>query len=271
VTNTQRSCVLEARRRPNLPSKVLGATSSRLASDFQAPWGHPVVMVEALTDPARHVGTSYQASNFTPLGATSGYGRRAGRFVHHGATKACWYRALRRDAPGLLSMQFDHPAPCPRRDMAAPDLNRLDLTDLLGALGELPGTRKRRGARHRPRQILAIAVLAALRGATSVGAIGEAAAGLPPEALDAGRLDAVVNAWLAAQVTPGRLRPGQAPKVDFSVMLEEDGNSDDSSRGAAALSRRHVSPGCCLLSPWTARRCGGPVSTAAARSTCSPP
>jgi predicted transposase YbfD/YdcC len=256
VTNNQRFCVLEARRRPNLASEVLGATSSRLSSDFRARWGHPVVMVETFTDPARHVGTCYQASNFTPLGATSGYGRRAGRFVHHGATKAYWYRALRRDALGLLSMQFDHPALCPRRDMAAPDLNLVDLTGLLGVLGQLPDTRKRRGVRHRLPQILAIAVLATLRGATSLFAIGEVAAELPPEALerlgcrvspslrrrvapeestvrralkavDAGRLDAVVNAWLAGQVTAGRLRPGQAPEVNFSVMVEEDGIGSD--------------------------------------------
>ena len=256
VTNNQRFCVLEARRRPNLASEVLGATLRRLSSDFQARWGHPVVMVETFTDPARHVGTCYQASNFTPLGTTSGYGRRAGRFVHHGAAKAYWYRALRRGALGLLSMQFDHPALCPRRDMAAPDLNLVDLTGLLGALGQLPDTRKRRGVRHRLPQILAIAVLATLRGATSLFAIGEVAAELPPEALerlgcrvspslgrrvapeestirralkavDAGRLDAVVNAWLAGQVTAGRLRPGQAPEVNFSVMVEEDGTGSD--------------------------------------------
>jgi hypothetical protein len=84
VTDNQRFCVLGARRRPNLASGLLGATSSRLPPGFQARWGHPVVMVETFTGPARHVGTCYQASNFTPLGATSGYGRRAGRPVRFG-------------------------------------------------------------------------------------------------------------------------------------------------------------------------------------------
>ena len=251
VTNNQRFCVLDEHRRKNLASEVLSLTLKRLSSDFETRWRHPVVMVETFTDPARHLGTCYKASNFTQLGTTSGYGRRAGRFVHHGEHKAYWFRLLRRDATHLLQAPFDHPALTDRRHMATLDLNRLDLAGLLVALGDVPDPRKRRGIRHDLPQILSIAVLATLRGATSLFAIGELARELPEEALsrldsrvspttgervapeestirrmlkaiDADALDRVVNAWIAAQVAAGRLGEAEAPEVDFKVMVEDD-------------------------------------------------
>jgi len=87
VTNSQRFCVIEERRRANLASQVLSLTLKRLSADFEARWGHPVVVVETFTDPARHIGTCYAASSFTRLGETSGYARKAGRFVHHGVRR----------------------------------------------------------------------------------------------------------------------------------------------------------------------------------------
>ena len=272
VTNNQRFCVLDASRRANLASQVLGLTLGRLSSDFEARWRHPVVMVETFTDPSRHRGACYKASNFTELGVTSGYGRRAGRFVHHGGPKAYWLRTLRRGALGLLAAEFDPPGFDRRRGMRSVDLNRLDLSGLLEALGTLPDPRKARGIRHRLPQILAIAVLATLRGATSLFAIGEVAAELPEEALgrldcrispsssrrvapeestirralkaiDANALDRIVNTWVASQVASGRLDSDEAVEVDFSVMIEEDNsadNSGDDSRGAESTTTERL-------------------------------
>ena len=256
VTNNQRFCILDEHRRKNLASEVLGLTLRRLSSDFEARWRHPVVMVETFTDPSRHLGTCYKASNFTELGTTSGYGRRSGRFVHHGAAKAYWLYMLRRDAHVLLKADFDHPSLLERRFMRTLDLNRLDLASLLAELSDVPDPRKRRGVRHHLPQILAIAVLATLRGATSLFAIGELAAELPEEALsrldcrispktghrvapeestirrtlkaiDADALDRVVNAWIASQVASGRLEQEEAVEIDFKVMVEEDERNHD--------------------------------------------
>ena len=256
VTNNQRFCVLGEHRRQNLASEVLAKTLRRLSSDFEARWRHPVVAVETFTDPARHLGTCYKASGFTLLGTTSGFGRRAGRFVHHGAKKAYWLRTLRRDALGLLAADFDPPALLGGMPVRAADLNRLDLSSLLDELAKVPDPRMKRGIRHQLPQILAIATLATLRGATSLFAIGELAAELPQEALgrlscrvsprtalrvapeettirrtlraiDADSLDLVVNAWVAAQVAAGRLEAEDAVEIDFSVMVEEDERSDD--------------------------------------------
>ncbi|MGH3084707.1 MAG: ISAs1 family transposase [Gaiellaceae bacterium] len=251
VTNNQRFCVLEAHRRPNLASQVLALVLARLSGDFERRWGHPVIAVETFTDPSRHLGTCYKASNFALVGYTSGYARRAGRFVHHGGQKAYWMRALRRDATRLLGLDFDHPAISERSSVSTPDLNRLDLSGLLEALGCIRDPRKPRGIRHQAAQVLAIATLATLRGATSLVAIGEVAASLPAEALerlgcfwspsrkrrvapeestirrlvkviDGDELDRAVAAWMREQVRAGRLAPSEVPEVSFKTMIEED-------------------------------------------------
>lgn len=261
VTNNQRFCVLDSHRRPNLASQVLSAALRRLSGDFEARWGHPVVMVETFTDPSRHRGTCYQASNFTKIGLTSGYGRRAGRFIHHGEQKAYWVRTLRRDVLGLLSANFDHPALTTRRAVSDVDLNALDLDSengLLARLATVPDPRKRRGVRHRLAPILAIATLATLRGATSLRAIGEVAAELPQEALsrlgarvspstgryvapeestirrslkviDANALDLVVNAWTADQVAAGNLNEAQAVHAQLATVIEREASGGDES------------------------------------------
>ena len=77
---TYQPSVLDEHRRPNLASQALGAALRRLSFDYERRWGHPVVLVETFTDPARHLGTCYKAANFTQLGRTSGYGRKARPF-----------------------------------------------------------------------------------------------------------------------------------------------------------------------------------------------
>lgn len=175
--------MLEAHRRPNHASKVLALVLRRLSEDFLARWGHPVLAVETFTDPTRHSGTCYKASNFSQVGYTSGYARGRGHFVHHGSAKAYWLRTLRRDGLAILSRPFDHPAIARRSVMDFPDLNALDISGLIEALGQVPDPRKARGIRHQLPQVLAVAELATLRGATSLIAIGQVAAELPGEAL----------------------------------------------------------------------------------------
>ena len=258
ITNNQRFCVLAAGRRPNLASEVLGLTLRRLSADFEARWRHPVVAVETFTDPALHVGTCYKASNFTALGTTSGYGRRSGRFVYHGAKKVYWFRPLRSDAVSLLTACFDHPVLYRGSAMrATTDLNCLDFASLLAALNDMKDPRKPRGIRHRLPQILAVAVIGALRGGASLAAIGAFVSELGAEelarlgcrispstgrrnapeestirrmlrAVDADELDAVVNTWVLAQVRAGRLKADQIPEIALSVVIEEDESAEES-------------------------------------------
>ncbi len=249
VVNNQRFCVLPAGRTKNLASHLLSVTLRRLSSDYETRWGHPVLVVETFVDPSRHAGTCYQAAGFEMVGRTSGYGRVAGRYVHHGNEKLTFLRPLRRDAQRLLVARFDHPVLRVGRSPVL-DLNRLSFDGeggLLARLEEIADHRKRRGVRHQLASVLALAVAATLSGARSVAAIGEHAADCPQEVLcrlgakyhpvkgryiaphaqtfrralreiDAEALDAVVGRWLFDQVKAGAVSEAQ-------VVLALDGKS----------------------------------------------
>lgn len=238
VANNQRFCVLGSPAPKNLASAVLGASLRRLSADWQDTWGHPVVLVETFTDPVRHLGTCYQATNFEQVGATSGWRRSRDSYVHHGTPKAVWLRPLRKGAASILSGTFDHPIITrhPRRRPII-DANKLDFdtpNGLLARLGTLPEHRSARGIRHSGVSIIAVGVVATLCGARSFIAIGEVAADLPQEvlarlgckfhptrrryvvpseptirrhlqAVDANELDAVVGSWLADQSAKGNV------------------------------------------------------------------
>jgi len=187
VANNQRFCVLASGRVPNLASAVLGAALRRLPADWEAMWGHPVVLAETFTDPARHSGGCYRAANFAMVGETAGWGRSNGSYVHHGHPKAVWARELRRHSRAMLSAVFDHPVFTghPRR---APiiDCNLLDFESdrgLLARLDRIADHRSARGIRHSVTSIIAVAVVATMSGAKSYRGIGEAAADLPQEVL----------------------------------------------------------------------------------------
>ena len=236
VTNNQRFCVLPRGRVPNLATNVLAKTLSRLSSDFDSRWRHPVVMVETFVDPSRHVGTCYRAGGFALLGETLGYGRRAGRYHHHGQVKLTFARLLRRDARRILTNPFDHPMLTAERrpviDLAALDLVGED--GLIGALEGIVDHRMRRGVRHKLPAILALATAATLAGARSVASIGEYAGDCPQEvlarlgakyhpakkryiaphgetfrralgAVDVEALDRAVGTWLFTQVRAGHV------------------------------------------------------------------
>jgi Druantia protein DruA/DDE_Tnp_1-associated len=240
IANNQRFCVLPAGRVPNLASAVLARTLRRLGEDYLAAYGHRVVAVETFTDPARHSGACYAASNFTPVGHTLGFSRSAGSYHHHGNPKRVWMRALRRGAAAMLAAPFDHPLLI-RSDTGHVDVNGLVLAGsggLLSTLEDLVDPRARRGVRHRVAPVLAMAVVAGLAGAQSFTALAREVAGLPQAALarlgarrnrstgayvapseatirrtiqmvDTERADELVGTWLSEQVRHGRVSMGQ--------------------------------------------------------------
>ena len=69
VVNNSRFLVLPERQRyPNLASRVLGLALRRLSNDWQALWGHPVLVVESFVDETRYRGTCYRACGFEANG-----------------------------------------------------------------------------------------------------------------------------------------------------------------------------------------------------------
>ena len=99
VVGNRRFLVLPWIRIPHLASRVLAANLRRLSNDWQAAYGHPVLLAETFVDLSRFKGTCYRAANWVCLGQTLGetYTRRDGTRAR-GCPKAVYVYPLCRDA-----------------------------------------------------------------------------------------------------------------------------------------------------------------------------
>jgi hypothetical protein len=110
VANNSRFLILPNAHQPNLGSRVLRLTLERLASDWQARYGHPVLVVETFVDPEQFQGTVYTAQGWQELGLTDGFGRhRRDFYVAHDKPKRLFARELVRNA--RRSLQAEHLKP----------------------------------------------------------------------------------------------------------------------------------------------------------------
>lgn len=236
VVNNARFLLLGEQRVPNLASRVLALNTRRLAADWQAIFGHRVLVAESFVDPARYRGGCYRAAGWLDLGRSRGYGRSSGQYYFHGKGKAVWVRPLHRRAQIWLAATFDVPAiqdgwGGKAMAPALVDLNALKLKGpqgLFARLQQLPEVRKARGIRHELVSILAVAFGAVVCGARSFVAIGEWSQQLSPamrkqlhcrrqpqsgeyqapteatirrtlQRMDGDVLDRVVNEWMASR------------------------------------------------------------------------
>jgi hypothetical protein len=112
VVQNTRFLLLPWVRVPHLASKVLAATCRRLRADWQARYGHDLLLAETFVDPTRFRGTCYRAANWLALGQTVGRGRmdRAKVLTGH-APKAVYVYPLCRKVQQHLCTA---PAPAPR-------------------------------------------------------------------------------------------------------------------------------------------------------------
>jgi hypothetical protein len=76
VANNTRFLILPSIRVRQLGSWILGQVHRRLAQDWQAKYGHPVVLMESFVEQARFGGTVYRAANWQRVGATKGRTRQ---------------------------------------------------------------------------------------------------------------------------------------------------------------------------------------------------
>jgi hypothetical protein len=157
---------------------VLGANLRRLALDWQARFGYPVLLAETFVDVSRFRGTCYRASNWIYLGQTHGFSRRGASYQPNGQPKAVLVYPLQPHAFERLCAPLaatEKPAQ-EVHDMIKLDLTRLPLDgrgDLIQVLRRLPDPRKRRGIRYSLVTVMAISVCATLAGAQSVEAIAQ--------------------------------------------------------------------------------------------------
>ena len=110
VANHSRFLILPEFSVPNLGSRVLRLTLDRLSADWQAQYGHPVLVVETFVDPEEFCGTVYTANNWVELGLTDGWGRKQrDYYVQHDKPKRLFVREL---TPGACrSLQAEHLKP----------------------------------------------------------------------------------------------------------------------------------------------------------------
>jgi hypothetical protein len=88
---------------PHLASKVLAANLRRLRADWQARYGHDLLLAETFVDPTRFRGTCYRAANWVCLGPTQGAGKRGNRYRRHGVPKLVFVYPLHPQARARLA------------------------------------------------------------------------------------------------------------------------------------------------------------------------
>jgi hypothetical protein len=95
LANNARLLILPDGQCPNLISRFMKLMLTRLSSDWQQNWGHPVALAETFVDPHLYQGTAYKASGWNRLGPTAGWKRSAEDFYQkHERPKQIWVREL---------------------------------------------------------------------------------------------------------------------------------------------------------------------------------
>jgi len=111
VVNNCRFLLIPNKTFPNLGSRSLRLTLDRLSADWQARYGHPVVVVETFVDPEQFCGTVYTANGWQELGLTDGFGRvRRDFYEQHNKPKRLFARELCRNARRSLQAEKLKPA-----------------------------------------------------------------------------------------------------------------------------------------------------------------
>ena len=181
LANNSRFLILPGGRAPNLGSRVLALCGRRLAADWPARFGHPLLLLETFVDPARFRGTVYRAANWTCVGRTRGFRRVRGGY---------------RDAPGGPKLVFVRPLVADARErLTRPALDPIDrhggpkamisadtMRSLPDYFADIDDPRRRQGRRHPLPVVLALAAGATLCGARGYKAMAEWAEDLSPRA-----------------------------------------------------------------------------------------
>ncbi len=80
LTNNSRFLILPWVIVPHLASHILSLIVSRISTDWEKKYGHPVCLLETFVEIERFRGTCYRAANWIRVGSTTGRGRDGG---HH--------------------------------------------------------------------------------------------------------------------------------------------------------------------------------------------
>jgi hypothetical protein len=76
IANNNRYLILPGVKVPHLASHILSRIARRIASDWQAKYGHPLYLLETFVERDRFKGTCYKAANWICVGQTQGRSRQ---------------------------------------------------------------------------------------------------------------------------------------------------------------------------------------------------
>lgn len=110
IANNQRYLILPWVRVPHLASHLLAVTRRRVSADWQAKYGHPILLLETFVEHPRFAGTCYQADNWIHVGQTTGRTRNHRGGAPTGARKAIWLYPLHRRFRRALRATPEHRA-----------------------------------------------------------------------------------------------------------------------------------------------------------------
>jgi hypothetical protein len=181
VTNNSRFVILPDWHFPNLASRILSLCHKKLPADWQATFGHPIVLLETFVDPQRFQGTIYKAANWIYVGNTKGFHRtRQGYSATAQSPKMVFVKPLISNAQALLS----RPILKPVYRIGGPKimLSAQQMQSLPDFFNQIPDPRRAQGRRHRLSTVLAIAAGATLCGMHGYLAISDWAKGLGQKA-----------------------------------------------------------------------------------------
>ena len=97
VVNNSRFLILPWVRVPELASHILGRVARRVASDWQAHYGHAVVLLETFVERERFRGSCYRAANWLCVGQTQGRTRQDRRHQLQAPVKDVFVYPLQRN------------------------------------------------------------------------------------------------------------------------------------------------------------------------------
>lgn len=181
LTNNSRFLILPGWHVPNLGSRILSVCQKRLPADWQASFGHRLLLLETFVDPYRFRGTIYKAANWIYLGDTKGFSRtRQGYSATAGSPKMVFVKALTPDAQRLLSRPILDPAYRTKGNKIM--LRAQQMQSLPEFFKDIPDPRRPQGRRHRLATVLAIAAGAILCGMRGYLAISDWANSLSQKA-----------------------------------------------------------------------------------------
>ena len=167
----------------NLASQAMAAALRALPEQWHERFGYRPLLAESFTDPELHLGTTYKATNWVPVGSSAGFSRdRLDFYVPNDRPKRLWCLELVRGARALLRRLELPPAYHPALSTVPSGVLPVSLPQmdsLYDAFAHVPDPRGGANKRFRIRGVLTLVAMALLGGRREVTEIVRFAQSVP--------------------------------------------------------------------------------------------